>query len=489
MVELKLTPVHSGGSCSSFTVKPYVRDQLTIGNDVIDVDELKTRYPHLEPIALSKYSYTDVKMILGQDVFHAIRPLEYFESDRRNTPVAVRLPLGWVLSGPLPSTTGLFSTCFKAVTQKEHDCTLSDRLRSWYDIESYGAYKQVDSRSATDARATKILDETTYHDGSRYQVGKLWADDESCLPNNYFSALIQLKSLERRLQKDADLKASYTKTISDDFSKGYIVQVDKTDCFKVDQPREWYLPHHPVVHPHKPGKVRRVLNGAAKFHGQSLNSALLAGPDLLQSLIHILFRFRQYPFAVSADIEGMFLQVGVIPRDRPSLRFLWREHPAAEVAVFEYVRHIFGSKDSPTCANYALKRTATDNQANFPDAARSVHNNFYMDDYLESSPTAIEASNKAIESTFSVSFLLGSCGLVEERVFDADKVDSSDGVSSSSNGKKFATFCIVSGWDVPLRGFHVVNFCKFQQIRQKITFVLYLAPRKFLYTLPNLFCL
>ena len=97
--------------------------------------------------------------------------------------------------------------------------------------------------------------------------------------------------------------------------------MDKTDCFKVDQPREWYLPHHPVVHPHKPGKVRRVLNGAANFHGQSLNSALLAGPDLLQSLIHILFRFRQYSFAVSADIEGMFLQVGVIPRDRPSLQF------------------------------------------------------------------------------------------------------------------------------------------------------------------------
>ena len=120
-----------------------------------------------------------------------------------------------------------------------------------------------------------------------------------------------------------------------------------------------------------------------------MNSALLAVPDLLQSPIHILFRFRQFPFAVSADIEGLFLQVGVIPRDRPSLRFLWREHPAAEVAVFEFVRHIFGSKDSPTCANYALKGTVTDNQANFPDAARSVHNNFYMDDYLESSPTAI----------------------------------------------------------------------------------------------------
>ena len=138
-----------------------------------------------------------------------------------------------------------------------------------------------------------------------------------------------------------------------------------------------------------------MLNGAARFQGQSLNNLLLTGPDLLRNLIHILIRFRQHPHAVSADIEGMFLQVGVIPDDRPSLRFLWREDPASEVAVFQYVRHIFGSKDSPTCANYALRRTATDNASQFPEAAQSVINNFYMDDYLESSPTAEEATRKA----------------------------------------------------------------------------------------------
>ena len=173
------------------------------------------------------------------------------------------------------------------------------------------------------------------------------------------------------------------------------MNVDKSECFKVNETREWYLPLHPVVHPHKPGKVRRVLNGAAKFQGQSLNNLLLTGPDLLQNLIHILIRFRQHPHAVSADIEGMFLQVGVIPDDRPSLRFLWREDPASEVAVFQYVRHTFGSKDSPTCANCALRRTATDNASQFPEAAQSVINNFYMDDYLESSPTAEKATQKA----------------------------------------------------------------------------------------------
>ena len=237
-------------------------------------------------------------------------------------------------------------------------------------MESYGTYKQADSRSAADARASKILDETTYHDGCRYQVGMLWAEDGSSLPNNYFSALVQLKSLERRFSKDPELKQHYGKTIQDDLEKGYIEKIDKTDCFKVDNPREWYLPHHPVVHPHKPGKVRRVLNGAAKFQSKSLNNALLTGPDLLQSLIHILIRFRQFKYAVSAGIEGMFLQVGVIPRDRPSLRFLWREDPASEIAVYQHARHIFGSKDSPTCANHALKRTGTDNQSDFPQAAQ-----------------------------------------------------------------------------------------------------------------------
>ena len=60
MVELKLTPVHSGGSCSPFTIKPYVRDNLSVGTDTIDVDRMKIKYPHLESVLLHKYSYADV---------------------------------------------------------------------------------------------------------------------------------------------------------------------------------------------------------------------------------------------------------------------------------------------------------------------------------------------------------------------------------------------------------------------------------------------
>ena len=122
----------------------------------------------------------------------------------------------------------------------------------------------------------------------------LWADDDSSLPNNYFSALVQLKSLERRLEKSPERKASYSQTIEDNLDKEYIFQVEDLDCFRVDNPREWYVLHHPVFHPHKPGKVRSVLNGAAIFHGVSLISKLLTCPDLLQTLIHVLRQLEQH---------------------------------------------------------------------------------------------------------------------------------------------------------------------------------------------------
>ena len=264
-------------------------------------------------------------------------------------------------------------------------------------MESYGAYKQVDPRSAADARTQEILETTTFHNGQRYDVGMLWADDNIQLPNNYFSSLVQLKSLEKRLSRDISLKEKYSNTIREDLEKGVWITVP--DAHKVGQrsDKECYLPHNPVINPNKSGKFRRVLNGAAKFHGTSLKKSLLTGPDLLQNLIHGLLRFRQHQFDVSADIEGMFLQVGVPDCDQPSLRFLWREDPTTNVVVYQYTRQIFGAKDSPTCANYALQRMARDNVSQYPEATKAVLEIFYMDDYLDSVESPERAPKRSKE--------------------------------------------------------------------------------------------
>ena len=63
---------------------------------------------------------------------------------------------------------------------------------------------------------------------------------------------------------------------------------------------------------------------------------------------------------------------------------MWQEDPTSGVVVHQYTRHIFGARDSPTCANFALQKTTSDNQAEYPEAASAVVQKFYMDDYLDS---------------------------------------------------------------------------------------------------------
>ena len=151
--------------------------------------------------------------------------------------------------------------------------------------------------------------------------------------------------------------------------------------------KSWYLPHHPVFHPQKPEKVRVVFDCSAKYRGTSLNDQLLQGPDLANSLIGVLTRFRQGPIAFMADVEAMFHQVRVPVEDCDSLRFLWWPNGDTTAIPEEYqmMVHLFGSISSPSCANFALKKTAEDNKEDFsPLAISTVERDFYVDDCLKS---------------------------------------------------------------------------------------------------------
>ena len=93
---------------------------------------------------------------------------------------------------------------------------------------------------------------------------------------------------------------AYKKSIDTDLEKGYIRRLIKEET--ADQAkRTWYHPHHFVLNPNKPGKVRRVCDAAAKYQGSSLNSHLVSGPDLLNNLVGIFMRFREEKVAPSGD--------------------------------------------------------------------------------------------------------------------------------------------------------------------------------------------
>ena len=327
----------------------------------------------------------EVGIILGQDAYEVQRLLDY-KIGTRSEPFAVLTELRWVVSGPMTGKRRQ-SVCHFAFTE---DVKVAENIQTWWDIETYASKINVVSQSKKELQAQEMLESTTKFTGERYEVGMLWSEPEPNLPNNYSSALGQLYSLERRFQRDPNLKNLYQQSIDTDAEKGFVKILDESEV-KGTFGKEWYLPHHPVLNPNKPGKVRRVCNAASKYKEVCLNDKLLAGPDLLHGLIGTIFRFREGPIALTADIESMFLQVQVPEQDRSCLRFLWRPRTNEPVQIYEYQRHVFRAKSSQTCANYALKRVGLDNEKEYPIAAKAIQNNFYMDDFIKSVQTPEEA--------------------------------------------------------------------------------------------------
>lgn len=86
--------------------------------------------------------------------------------------------------------------------------------------------------------------------------------------------------------------------------------------------KTWYLPHHGVFNPNKPGKIHIAFDCGAEFQGRSLNKDLLSGPDLTNQIVGVLTRFREEEIGIMADIQSMYYQV-FIPKDQRSFtRFL-----------------------------------------------------------------------------------------------------------------------------------------------------------------------
>lgn len=236
----------------------------------------------------------------------------------------------------------------------DRETTLQYQIERFWEIDSY-ATKRVLSESTLsveDKQALAILESNTVKEEGHYKTALLWKC-EPVLPNNYAMAVSRLHSTEKKLKKNQELAEKYKNVINDYVTKGHAQRMTQEEA-KVITPKTWYLPHHADVNPNKPGKVRVVFDAASKFDGVSLNNKLQTGPDLLNSLVRVLMRFRTGRIGVMADIEQMFHQVRVC-EDRDSLRFLWRDLDETKTpSEYKMTVHVFGAVDSPCCANYAL---------------------------------------------------------------------------------------------------------------------------------------
>jgi hypothetical protein len=363
-----------------------------------------SQWSHLADIAVTNVDIDDVTILIGANVPDVQIQLES-RIGKPGEPFAVRTVLGWSIFGPTDrekSPQGQRKVGVNAVNvacSDSDNIDIDQQMRQFLDLDSLGISEKPGT-SVEDRRAWSMLEESTRRIDGRYQVGMLWKCDNPCLPDNRSTAEARLTSLGRKLQRDPKLHSMYADSMTKLFDKGYAVELTEDEAARHTD-KTWYLPHHAVFHPRKPDKIRVVFDAASQHHGVSLNSQLLSGPDLINSLLGILLRFRERPVAIVGDIEGFFSQIAVPEEDTESLRFLyWKDGlidgPTVEAKM---LRHVFGAKCSPTCCNYALKRLARDSDE-ISDAAReTVLNSFYVDDLIDALQEGDVAMDRIVEVT------------------------------------------------------------------------------------------
>lgn len=394
-------------------------------------------YTHLDGINLDPISPEDVTMLIGANVPEAVLSLEVRRGGN-DQPLAVRTVFGWTLFGPLATpnscmpltnvnllltsrapyqqidsiVAGLWKDGHKSgVAPVNDDLPINERSdrvlhelveEFWSQEVGLIAPGRDIAPSREDDEATAKLDDATVLVDGHYQVPMLWKNEEIELPNNIGMAHKRFQFLRGRLRRDPALYAKYKETFEKYVVKGYARRLSATEASHTTK-RTWYLPHHPVTNPNKPGKVRIVKDAAALYKGKGLNASLVSGPDFLRPLPGVLIGFRNGRFAIAADVEEMFHQVRVSEEDADSLRFLWTDDISSnETYTLQMLVHIFGAKSSPTCANYALKRTARDNQQHFdPLTVETVLKSFYVDDLLKS-VDSLEVARRLTEELISI---------------------------------------------------------------------------------------
>lgn len=315
-----------------------------------------------------------IGLLIGYDCPSALAPLEVIIGSE-NEPFAQKTELGWSIIGfcnPHLDRQGSQSFVHRVSAKEMSVPSVNDVLKV---LESDFNEKGYEDKyvSQEDVRFIRLLSDNIKHkeDGHFQLPLPFKSSSPPSLPNNKKLAMVRLQHLKKKLKSNQQYY-KYKSFMEEMFSKGDAEMAPRI-C---EGETVWYIPHHGVYHPHKLDKLRVVFDCSAKFCGISLNDTLLTGPDLINSLVGVLCRFRKEAVAVTCDIEKMFHQFHVPSDERNYLRFLWWENGELEGEPQEYrmTVHLFGAASSPGCANFGLKYLAEQYKSEYPIASSFVKN-------------------------------------------------------------------------------------------------------------------
>ncbi|XP_036317473.1 uncharacterized protein LOC118732444, partial [Rhagoletis pomonella] len=209
------------------------------------------------------------------------------------------------------------------------------------------------------------------------------------LGESYQQAINRFKALERKFQRNAELKQQYSSFIKEYLDLNHMSVVDTIP----KQIPVNFLPHHCVLKADSTTtKLRVVFDGsAATSNGRSLNSILMKGPTIQPPLFDILLRFRTFKIALTADIAKMYRCVRMSHPDNFLQCIIWRDNPNEDFCIFKLDTVTYGTKPASFLAIRAMQQLGRDGALVYPVGAETIHHGFYVDDMIFGADSVDEA--------------------------------------------------------------------------------------------------
>lgn len=335
------------------------------------------------------YKPQKVDMLLGAEIYFNIMKSEKIILSKELPPFFNSV-FGYIVCGP---TNINFKT-----QQLSMFCCDVDQLRK--EIQEFSKIEDVKIKNnfSIEEKACELhyVNNVKRDSNGRYSVALPTKPNIKSLANNRANALKQFYSLEKRLDANPHLKTEYIQ-----FMEEYI-SLNQMELVTEPIPDLCYfLPHHPVFKESSTTtKMRAVFNGSSKSaSGLSLNDTLMTGPTIQSELLSVIIRFRKFVIAVTADITKMYRQINIHSNDRFLQLIFWRKSTNEPLSIFKLNTVTYGTTSAPFLAIRTLKQLASDEYSQYPNAARILLEEMYVDDLISGADTVKSAETIKTEMT------------------------------------------------------------------------------------------
>lgn len=340
-----------------------------------------------------------IDILLGADVYYSI---VYGTPSRipGNLLYLIETHFGHIISGPVPSQNIIynskhFSHCTshpEADVLSNRNCFLIQGTQVDQLIENFWFIEHIpDSNQKRLLTPDEQLSEdlfvksiTTLKDNSLQVDLPLKSSKEHLkLGGSFMQATKRFYCLEKRFKQNPHLFRDYKAFIDEYVSLGHGKYVPLSLVNELGE-NKYFIPHHCIIRDdHTTTKLRVVFDASMKStSGASLNDIMFKGYQVQPELFDIICRFRTFKFVLIADIEKMFRQVKVNPKQVFLQNILWRENPQSDLKCIELQTLSYGTNSAPFLATRSLHYLADKFSDKFPLAADVIRTQCYVDDIL-----------------------------------------------------------------------------------------------------------